>query len=96
MDLLLGILLGIFVLTFLVSIHEFGHGVVARRNGVKVEEFGIGFPPKVAGKKITHSWLGNNVEYSLNWLPLGGFVRLKGEYDSAEGKNTYGNAHFWQ
>lgn len=96
MDLILGIVLGIIVLTFLVAIHEFGHGVVARRNGVKVEEFGIGFPPKAKSKKIAKSVLGKNVEYSLNWLPLGGFVRLKGEYDDADDKGTYGSVTFWQ
>jgi regulator of sigma E protease len=40
--------------------------------------------------------LGKNVEYSINWLPLGGFVRLKGEYDSADEKGTYGSVTFWQ
>lgn len=96
MELIVGILLGIFVLTFLVAIHEFGHGIVARRNGVKVEEFGIGFPPKAKSKVIASSVLGKNVEYSINWLPLGGFVRLKGEHDDAEGKGTYGSVTFWQ
>lgn len=96
MDLILGILLGIIVLTFLVAIHELGHGIVARRNGVRVEEFGIGFPPKAKSKKVANSILGNNVEFSLNWLPLGGFVRLKGEHDDAEGKGTYGSVNFWQ
>jgi len=96
MELIVGILLGIFVLTFLVAIHEFGHGIVARRNGVKVEEFGIGFPPKAKSKVIASSVLGKNVEYSINWLPLGGFVRLKGEHDDAEGKGTYGSVTFWR
>lgn len=96
MELIVGILLGIIVLTFLVAIHEFGHGIVARRNGVKVEEFGIGFPPKAKSKIVANSVLGKNVEYSLNWLPLGGFVRLKGEHDDAEGKGTYGSVSFWQ
>lgn len=96
MDLILGILLGIIVLTFLVAIHELGHGIVARRNGVRVEEFGIGFPPKAKSKKVANSILGDNVEFSLNWLPLGGFVRLKGEHDDAEGKGTYGSVNFWQ
>lgn len=95
MNLIFGILWGVFVLTILVALHELGHGIVARRNGVKVEEFGIGFPPKAKGKKIPHSILGKNVEYSLNWLPLGGFVRLKGEYDGADEKGTYGAVSFW-
>lgn len=95
MDLIIGILWGVFVLTILVALHELGHGIVARRNGVKVEEFGIGFPPKAKGKKIPKSILGKNVEYTLNWLPLGGFVRLKGEYDGADEKGTYGATSFW-
>lgn len=96
MELLGGILLGIFVLTILVAAHEYGHGVVARRNGVKVEEFGIGFPPKAASRIVNKSILGKDVIHSVNWLPLGGFVRLQGEHDSAQGEGTYGNASFWQ
>lgn len=95
MDLILGIIVGVIVLTVLVALHELGHGIVARRNGVKVEEFGIGFPPKAKSKKISDSVLGKNVEYSINWLPLGGFVRLKGEYDNADEKGTYGATSFW-
>ncbi len=93
--LILGIITGLIILVLLVAVHEFGHGVVARRNGVVVEEFGIGFPPKAWGRKIKKSILGKNVTYTLNWLPLGGFVRLKGEHDSARGKGTYGQASFW-
>ncbi len=96
MDLIFGIILGVIVLTFLVAIHELGHGIVARRNGVKVEEFGIGFPPKAWGKRLKDSILGENVTYTVNWLPLGGFVRLKGEYDDATAENTYGSKTFWQ
>lgn len=96
MELVFGIILGVLILTILVALHEFGHGIVARRNGVKVEEFDIGFPPKAASKVIPKSPLGKNVEYSINWLPLGGFVRLKGEYDSADEKGTYGSVTFWQ
>lgn len=95
MGLLFGIVIGLFVLIFLVAVHELGHAVVARRNGVVVKEFGIGFPPKAFSKKIKKSWLGKDVEYSWNWLPLGGFVRLKGEYDSADKKGDYGAAGYW-
>lgn len=95
MDIIVGVILGVIVLTLLVALHELGHGIIARRNGVKVEEFGIGFPPKAKSKKIANSILGKNVEYSLNWLPLGGFVRLRGEYDSANESGTYGAASFW-
>lgn len=95
MGLLFGILLGLFILVLLVVVHEIGHGIVARRNGVVVEEFGIGFPPLAWGKKVAKSFLGKNVLFSVNWLPLGGFVRLKGEYDSATVKGGYGAASYW-
>lgn len=90
-----GVLLGLFVLILLVVLHELGHAIVAKRNGVKVEEFGIGFPPAAKKWKVKRSFLGENVTFSLNWLPLGGFVRLKGEYDSAKGESTYGGSTFW-
>ena len=94
--LLIGILTGLIILVLLVVIHELGHGIVARRNGVVVEEFGVGFPPRAWGKKIKNSVLGKNVLVSLNWLPLGGFVKLQGEHDSASGKGDYGAATYWQ
>ncbi len=93
--LILGIITGLIILVLLVAVHEFGHGVVARRNGVVVEEFGIGFPPKAWGRKIKKSILGKNVMYTLNWLPLGGFVKLQGEHDAAEAKGDYGAASYW-
>jgi regulator of sigma E protease len=89
--LILGIIIGLIVLVLLVSLHELGHAIVARRNGVVVEEFGIGFPPKAWGKKLK-----NGVLFTLNWLPLGGFVKLQGEHDSASKKGDYGAASFWQ
>ncbi len=96
MELISGIILGLIVLTLLVVAHELGHAITARRNGVVVEEFGVGFPPKAWSKKLKKSWLGKNVEYSVNWLPLGGFVKLQGENDAASGKGDYGAASFWQ
>lgn len=91
MDLLLGIIIGIIVLVILVTVHELGHGIVARRNGVVLEEFGIGFPPRAWSKKLK-----NGVLFSLNWLPLGGFVRLQGEHDDDKKKGDYGAATYWQ
>ena len=91
MELFFGILVGLFVLVLLVTIHELGHAIAARRNGVVVEEFGIGFPPRAWGKKLK-----NGVLFSLNWLPLGGFVKLQGEHDAADKKGDYGAATFWQ
>ncbi|HEY1085154.1 MAG TPA: M50 family metallopeptidase [Candidatus Saccharimonadales bacterium] len=96
MELIFGIILGLVILVLLVVVHELGHGIVARRNGVVVEEFGIGFPPKAWGKKIKRSILGKNVLFTLNWLPLGGFVKLQGEHDSASKKGDYGAATYWQ
>ncbi len=65
----------IFILTLLglVVIHELGHFLVAKRFGIKVLEFGFGIPPRIFGKKIGETL------YSINALPLGGFVRLLGE-----------------
>jgi regulator of sigma E protease len=61
------------VLSILVFIHELGHFALAKWIGVAVEEFGFGLPPRIFGKKI-----GKTI-YSLNWLPIGGFVKLSGE-----------------
>ncbi len=72
----------IIILSLLVFIHEFGHYIVARLVGVKVEEFGFGLPPRAIGKKI------KGTIYSLNWLPIGGFVRLAGEDDEEEGQKS--------
>ncbi len=96
MDVLFGVMIGVIVLTVLVVIHELGHAIVARRHGVVVEEFGIGFPPRAWGKKIARSFLGRDVTYSINWLPLGGFVKLQGEHDAATKKGDYGAVTFWQ
>lgn len=89
--LLLGIIIGIIVLVILVSVHELGHAIMARRSGVVVEEFGIGFPPRAWAKKLKNGTL-----FTLNWLPLGGFVKLQGEHDAASKKGDYGAATFWQ
>ena len=96
MEIVIGIIIGVIALTLLVATHELGHGIVARRNGVVVEEFGIGFPPRAYSKVIKKSILGENVRFSLNWLPLGGFVKLQGEHDAADQPGDYGAATFWQ
>ncbi|CAN5864644.1 hypothetical protein BH20CHL2_BH20CHL2_06220 [soil metagenome] len=71
-----GLFLGLLIIPMLAIIilaHEFGHFFAARSVGIKVEEFGIGIPPRAKG------WRWKNVLWSLNWIPLGGFVRVKGE-----------------
>ncbi len=67
-------MLTIVLLSVLILLHELGHFWAARKMGVKVEEFGIGIPPKALtlGKR-------GDTEFTLNWLPIGGFVRLLGE-----------------
>ena len=82
---------GIFAFIMLVVLHEFGHMVASKRNGVIVEEFGVGFPPRAWGKKLRKK-KGDDTLYSLNWLPLGGFVKLKGEHDDATEKGSFGAA----
>lgn len=67
------IIIFILVLSVLIFVHEFGHFIVAKRAGMKVEEFGFGFPPRIFGVKK-----GETV-YSINWIPFGGFVKIYGE-----------------
>jgi len=66
----------IIVLGALIFVHELGHFLVAKKCGMRVDEFGLGFPPRVFGKKI-----GETI-YSLNWIPFGGFVKIFGENPS--------------
>src|SRR3989344_8879770 len=74
------------VLGVLVLAHEFGLFIVARLFGIDVEEFGFGFPPRAFGVKKGRTL------YSLNWIPLGGFVRIKGEDDPrAVGPGSFGS-----
>ncbi|MEP6710574.1 MAG: M50 family metallopeptidase [Candidatus Saccharibacteria bacterium] len=89
MELIFGILVGLLILVFLVVVHELGHAIVAHHSGVVVEEFGIGFPPKVWAKKLK-----SGVLFTINWLPLGGFVKLQGENDASSKKGDYGAASF--
>jgi regulator of sigma E protease len=66
------------ILVVLVLVHELGHYISAKRAGITVEEFGIGFPPRIGSV----TWHGTR--YSLNWIPLGGFVRMLGEDGDVE------------
>lgn len=83
------LILGILLFVGLVVLHEYGHFIAARRGGVDVEEFGIGFPPQAWKKQTKQGFI-----FSLNWLPIGGFVRLKGENDSATEPGSFGAANF--
>ncbi|OQX51075.1 hypothetical protein B5M47_02155 [candidate division CPR3 bacterium 4484_211] len=63
----------IFLISLLAFVHELGHFLAAKILGVKVEEFGLGFPPRILGRTV------GETQYSINLLPVGGFVRLFGE-----------------
>jgi len=68
------LLIFLFILSTLILVHELGHFFAAKKLGVVAEEFGLGLPPRV---RRLFSWKGT--EFTLNWLPIGGFVRMKGE-----------------
>lgn len=111
MNTIFGIILGLIVLTALVVAHEFGHFIMARKNGVKVNEFGIGFPPRaIAWVKLKKPKNGkkwkrlpkaewnepqDNLVFSLNWLPIGGFCSMDGENATDKRPGTFGAANFW-
>lgn len=88
---MLTVIVFIIILGILVFVHELGHFVVARRNGIKCDEFGFGFPPRAIGcyfDEKSKKWkiikgskevATKNTIYSLNWIPIGGFVKIKGE-----------------
>ncbi len=101
------ILIFILILAILVFVHEFGHFIVAKKSGMQVEEFGFGFPPRIVGlQKINGKWkvVGaknqnvnpNATVYSINWIPLGGFVRILGENNEREDHpGSFINKGFW-
>ncbi|HEY4499153.1 MAG TPA: RIP metalloprotease RseP [Candidatus Paceibacterota bacterium] len=69
----MSIILFIVILGVLVFVHELGHFLVAKRFGIRVDEFAIGFPPRVVSRKV------GETEYSLNLVPIGGYVKIFGE-----------------
>jgi regulator of sigma E protease len=81
------LILGLVLFIALVVIHELGHFWAARRAGVDVEEFGIFFPPRLYKKRMKGGW-----DFTINLIPLGGFVKLKGEHDSDTAKGSFGAA----
>jgi regulator of sigma E protease len=81
----INVVLLLVILVGLVVIHEFGHFVVARRAGVTVHEFGIGFPPRA----LTYAKDKKGTIYTLNWLPIGGFVRMEGEEGESDDPHAF-------
>lgn len=96
------------VLSVLVFVHEIGHFLTARRFGVKAEEFGFGFPPRAFGlyKNKAGKWVrifgskevldASDTIYSINWLPLGGFVKIKGENGESDDPDSFASKKIWQ
>src|SRR3989344_7316409 len=69
----MSIIIFIIILVLLILVHEFGHFLAAKLSGMKVQEFGIGFPPRAVSIQK------GETKYSLNWIPFGGFVSILGE-----------------
>ncbi|MEK7452659.1 MAG: RIP metalloprotease RseP [Patescibacteria group bacterium] len=91
MSVLLSIVVFIVILALLVLVHEFGHFKAARKFGIRVDEFGFGFPPKIWSRKK------DETEYSINWIPLGGFVKIFGESREGEGDpSSFASKPVWQ
>jgi regulator of sigma E protease len=78
------------VLGVLIVVHELGHFLTAIWLGIKVEEFGIGFPPRAFAIRR------NGIDYSLNWLPIGGFVKITGENGDSDDPRSFGKAPAWK
>ena len=109
MDIFVGVIVGLLVLMLLVTAHEFGHFIAARRNGVNVLEFGICFPPRLVAwvrDPKTKKWHRlpksewkkpqKGLIFSLNLLPVGGFCQMDGESASDTRDHTFGKASFWK
>lgn len=88
--LLFTILIVLFSLILLTALHELGHFLFAKKFGIKVEEFGIGYPPRIIGKKIKGTF------YSLNLLPFGAFVKIKGEDGDEKTQDSFTQKPIWQ
>jgi len=89
---MLSIIIFIVILSLLVFVHEFGHFSMAKKFGMKVDEFGFGCPPRA--KKLFEK---NGTLYTLNWLPLGGFVKIKGESGDSRGDtDSFAHKKVWQ
>lgn len=86
----LTIIIAFISLIGLIVLHELGHFLLAKKFGVKVEEFGIGYPPRLFGKKI-----GETI-YSLNLLPLGGFVKIYGQEKRIDHPRSFSTKPFYQ
>jgi regulator of sigma E protease len=90
LTLALGIFTFFVILAVLILVHELGHFTLAKLMGVRVQEFGLGFPPRIKG------WSRGGTLYSINAIPIGGFVRMLGENGSAPEPDSFGAKKPWQ
>ncbi len=90
MTVAVGILTFFVILAVLILVHELGHFTLAKIMGVRVEEFGLGFPPRLK------SWTRGGTVYSLNALPLGGFVKMTGENGESDDPANFGAKPPWK
>ena len=84
------IIIAFIALMSLIVLHEFGHFILAKKFGVPVDEFGIGYPPRIFGKKI------GDTLYSLNLIPFGAFVRVRGEEGGIEDMKSFAKKPIYQ
>lgn len=97
----------ILILGLLIFVHELGHFLTAKKNGIKADEFGFGFPPRLCGfikdettGKYKFIFGNSNIEskntvYSVNWIPLGGFVKIKGENGDNKDFDSFATKSAW-
>lgn len=74
----MSVIIFLVILSILVFVHEFGHYITAKKNGIRVDEFAIGFPPRI------FSWMRGETKWSLNLIPIGGYVKIFGENPDEE------------
>ena len=87
---LLTLLIAFLSLIALMIIHEFGHFIIAKKFGVKVEEFGVGYPPRLFGKQF------GDTLYSVNLIPLGAFVKIYGEEGGVDDYRSFASLPIWK
>lgn len=90
MTIVVGIFAFFVILAVLILVHESGHFTFAKLTGVRVDEFGLGFPPRLK------SWRRGGTVYSLNAIPLGGFVKMLGENGEDDQPDSFGSKAPWQ
>ena len=87
---IVALVIALFSLIALMVIHEFGHFIIAKKFGVRVDEFGVGYPPRIFGKKI-----GETI-YSINLIPLGAFVKIYGEEGGVDDYRSFAGLKIWK